>query len=89
MNVATDIFCTLAGDGSFSYGGALTGVASPGFAGTTGSADGSTGEWKAEGGVLFSRTMGQEQWTQLGRYAISGPSLVLYAGGDKQLWERQ
>ncbi|MCP5020974.1 MAG: hypothetical protein GY930_04275 [bacterium] len=88
MNVATDIFCTLAGDGSFSYGGAVTGVASTGFAGTTGSADGSTREWKAEGGVLFSRTIGQ-QWIQLGRYAISGSSLVLYAGNDKQLWERQ
>ncbi len=89
MNVATDIFCTLSGDGTFSFGGAMTGVASPGFTGTTGSADESTGQWKAEGGVLFSRTVGQEQWIPLGRYAISGSSMVLYAGGDKQLWERQ
>ncbi len=89
LNVATDIFCTLAGDGSFSYGGSVTGAASPGIAGTTGPGSTSSGHWKAEGGVLYSQAQGQSQWIPLGRYALSGASLVLYVGTEKQLWERQ
>lgn len=89
MNVATDIFCTLALDGSFSYGGAVTGVASPGGSGSTGSGGVSSGEWKAEGGELYARNADQKDWVPMGRYAISGASLVLYVDGGKQLWERQ
>ncbi|MBL4771590.1 MAG: hypothetical protein JKY61_10720 [Planctomycetes bacterium] len=89
MNVATDIFCTLSGDGSFSFGGSRTGVASPEIAATTDRAEISNGEWKTEGGELYSRTSGEPGWASLGRYAVSGASLVLYAGNGKQLWERQ
>ena len=89
MNVATDVFCTLSSDGSFQFGGAVTGVTSPGASGTTGASEVSSGEWKAKGGELFSRAAEQAQWTSLGRYVISGSSLVLYVGDQKQLWERQ
>ncbi|MCA9003013.1 MAG: hypothetical protein KDB61_13900, partial [Planctomycetes bacterium] len=82
-------YCTLGADGRFSYGGAVTGAAGGGFAGVTGGGGVVTGQWKAEGGVLYSQADGQPGWIPLGQYSISGASMVLYAGGDKQLWERQ
>ena len=89
LNVATDTFCSLSGDGTFTYGGSVTGAAAPGFAGTTGAGLVTSGRWKTEGDVLFSQADGQTGWIPLGRYAISGNAMVLYVGNEKQLWERQ
>ena len=89
FNTATDIYCQLSADGQFTYGGAVTGASTGGFAGMTGAGTQVTGQWKAENQVLYSRQAGQEAWVPLGQYSISGNAMILYVGTDKQLWERQ
>ncbi|HPF14140.1 MAG TPA: hypothetical protein PLJ12_07715, partial [Planctomycetota bacterium] len=88
FNTATDIYCTLSADGTFQYGGAVTGASGSGFTGVTDPAQTLRGQWKAEGGVLYSRTDANPNWIPLGQYTVSGNSMVVNSGGDKQLWER-
>lgn len=88
LNTATDIYCHLAADGTFTYGGAETGFSSPGAVGITQPGSTLRGQWKAENGVLFSKAEGSNQWVPLGQYSVSGNALVLYVGQEKQLWER-
>jgi len=93
--VTTRLRCALNGDGTFEYGGAESVITiredffGPGSTGGAGPASLTRGEWKTEGGVLFTRSAGGP-WTALGRYSVSGSDLLLYAAdGGKNLWSRE
>jgi hypothetical protein len=93
--VTTRIRCALNADGSFEYGGAESVITlrenfyGPGNPGGAGPAGVVRGQWKAEGGILFSRTDGAT-WVPLGRYSVSGSDLLVYgADGGKNLWSRE
>ncbi len=88
LNTVTDIHCHLAADGSFTYGGAESGFTSPGVVGITQPASSLRGQWKSEGGILYSKADGSSQWVPLGQYSVSGNALVLQVGQEEQLWER-
>ena len=88
LNTATDIYCQLAADGTFTYGSAVTSVGGSGISGVTQPGSIVRGRWKAENNVLFSKAEGSSHWTPLGQYSVSGNAMVLYVGQDKQLWER-
>ena len=95
--VTTRVTSTLNADGTFVYGGGQSILTlhdanrpgGPGSTGMTGTAGTLTGQWKSEGGTLFSRANGQAQWLPLGRYSVSGNDMLLTtANGEKQLWSR-
>ncbi len=93
--VTTRIRCALNADGSFEYGGAESVITTrenffgPGDPRGAGPAPVTRGEWKTEGGILYSRAPGG-QWAALGRYSVSGSDMLVYgADGSKQLWSRE
>jgi len=90
--ITSEIYCVIKADGSFAYGAGQTLFSSQNRQGsaTGGSGQGGVtrGKWKTSANVLYWSTDGST-WTPLGKYAISGNSMVLYyPNGAKELWER-
>jgi hypothetical protein len=85
--LGTDIYSNLRADGTYAYS-SQTVVRPPNVDPFQG--QGSSGRWKAKDSVLYARPDGQENWIEIGRYSISGNSLVLYppGGGQATYWER-
>ncbi len=93
LNLTTDVYCRLAADGTFSFGGAQSAFSAEnrygGAAGTAGPAQVTTGKWKVENQVIWSLPQGASQWISLGKYAVSSDGLVVYPpGGKAEYWER-
>lgn len=46
------------------------------------------GTWKSDGGQLWIKGDGEDEWRTLGKFALTDTHLMLSSGGSKAIWER-
>ena len=77
-------------DGTFEYSaGSATAGDSNNSVVARGGGDVTTGTWRAENKVLYTKPTGATEWSSNGRYSVDENNILIESGGGKTLWERR
>ena len=78
----TDSNLVLDGDGRFAMWSKSAG------SGGTSESERTEGGWKTDGGVLYLRADGGSDWEEVGRFQVSGDTLLMTASDGKRVYNR-